>query len=284
MREPTDDEALWRELAVRLALGPSDNEAEAPYLTVLAGTLPALPFPLALPAGTRIIGTVTTLPHSAAPNHPAFNEHTTIYADAPGQPWPISEAFARQMAQAGWEQNDGPHQQGGFLTIDVFRSVHRSFRQDTYGSLILTVVAVGGELNHLTLHINHDLPLPQESQRLIGRRLIAVVLPPLLPPEGVMLELRSSMGGFRQASVEADITTDLAPAALHAHYGAQLQAASWTRTAEGGDDGAEWSFWHFTDSQGQTWHAVFSVVRYPPPAGRLALRLHAERASSDAGE
>lgn len=284
MREPTDDEALWRELAVRLALGPSDNEAEAPYLTVLAGTLPALPFPLALPAGTRIIGTVTTLPHSAAPNHPAFNEHTTIYADAPGQPWPISEAFTRQMAQAGWEQHDGPHQQGGFLAAATPHMAARSFRHSTHGSLNIAIVAVGADHNHIMLHMNHDVRREQDHRRLLGQRFIAAVLPPLLSPAGADVQLGNGMGSGDRGYTEADITTDLAPAALHAHYGAELQAASWTRTAEGGDDGAEWSFWHFTDSQGQTWHAVFSAVRYPPPAGRLALRLHAERASSDAGE
>jgi len=80
----------------------------------------------------------------------------------------------------------------------------------------------------------------------------------------------------------ATLRTDLDPAALGAHYAAQLRDAGWTVRGEGHEGLVAWSAWTFRDGDGEEWCGLLFALRRPEAGGEYVLYLRADASAGDA--
>lgn len=265
--EEGEDPALLRELAERLLSPPPPPGArEAPRARLFPGALPpALELDLPVPPGSRLIGSV----RHGVPG-PQKVESVEVVLDAPGSPAEVAAFYQGALGERGWSTPArGEPPTGGFQPTAGPK--YRQFCAGPAGPFLnLNVFPVPGGLNDVRLNIVVGAPGPcgEPPPR---AQIPFELLPALTAPEGVDLT-GVATGPSRPGALTSDAVaeTDLSPAALEAHFAAQLAAAGWTRVDGAARGRLAWSVWQ-VPGEGE-WEGLLYVLE-GPGSGRRSLHL-----------
>jgi len=97
-----------------------------------------------------------------------------------------------------------------------------------------------------------------------------------MPPASARQTAQGGGGGSAGYYSQAELRTDLAPAAIGAHYAASLRAAGWRLHNEGAAGSAIWSMWTFRDAEGDQWRGLLLALRRAEDTGEYVLYLRAD--------
>ncbi len=276
MSDPGQQAALARDLALCLLdSGVGFAAPDETPSTLLVGELPRdLPYPLPVPDGARVLGTLVR-------RLPVVVLAATLTTEA------VLAFFTERLAAAGWTDDArrrGGGSSGGFVhapraTTRLTASFYAPDRQ-----LALTVVAAPAPDGHgITILLAPFTRIPPVSPReRRSRDNIFSVLPGLLPPAGGAQFFEGGSGSPDHVATSAWVEGDFPLAALQAHYTHALRHAGWS-VADGAESGpAAWSRWTFHDDDGSRWSALLLIAQYAEPARRFELMLRAHRMEGDA--
>ncbi len=277
--QPGEDPALLRELAERLLSPPPPPERDAPRARLFPGALPpGLEFDLPVPPGGRLIGSV----QRDAPG-PTNVVGVEVVLDARGTPAEVAAFYQRALSERGWfaPPSGGPPS-GGFQP--TAGPLYRTFCAGSTGPFLnLSVYPVRGGPSDVRLSIAIGAPGPcgEAPPRPPAVSPIPFeLLPPLTAPEGVAVTSVTTVP-TRPGTVSSDAIaeTDLSPAALEAHFAAQLAAAGWTRVDGAAQGRMAWSAWQVPGAG--EWEGLLYVLD-GPGAGRRSLHLQVTTPRLDA--
>jgi hypothetical protein len=284
-----DDQAALRELAERLlAAGHGGAVGEGYTVELWPGTLPPdLPGALPLPPGSRVVGTAV---HQRADPFggmgPGGGQTRRTWQLAFDTPAPVAEVVAfyeQTLTGQGWTtapEGPGLRPEGGFSTdFEALRRAHppppevqaqmtaferirpeqRTFcpPAGTGGSLRLTATPAQNGPTQGLVHLD-DHPFGPCGMQDAFEAGVAGRLPRLTPPPGVMLTPGGGGGSTDAWTSQASASTDQPPAALEAHFAAQLAAAGWVPRGGQASELFAWSAW--------------AAPGAPPAAGFLSVR------------
>lgn len=211
-----------RELLERLATpyyDPASTTAQ-----VLVGQLPA-DLGFALPAGSRVIGSVST--QSKDPNYPSG---VTVYFDTALTPRAVAEQFARTLSQGGWKVfptgRTGPFEEGGFQTSEPFAG--RQYYRESPDQTVNVVARQAGQVTQVTLLKQSSPNLKQQLRYAqAGSPGYSLPLPTLSPPADSTVTPRGGGSGGDDVTQSVGIESGLSRTALQDHYAGQLKKAGW---------------------------------------------------------
>ena len=268
--EGSDDQGATLALTLRLMGHGFSFPDDAPTRLLVARLPDPLPVPVPLPDGARIVGSQI------------LGAVATIVLDVD-----LSEdaalAFYRERLEAdGWtlpEQQPGMH--GGGFAPSWHTPPLLYCRSARGPSLSVQATAVEGGPTDVRLNLNTD---PRQSPcapqpRHPGMR---DPLPTLTPPAGARQMPQGGGGGSNGYYSNATLRTNLDPAAIGAHYAAQLRDAGWTAQGEGHAGPVAWSAWTFRDGEGEEWRGLLFALRRPETAGEYVVYLRADASAGDA--
>lgn len=212
---------------------------------VLLGQLPK-DLGVTLPAGSRVVGTVSTISERGD-----FPSNTSVYFDTALTPEQVMAYFTK-ATKPGWQEApgflNGPYEeQGGFQPGSTL-SPRAFFRKNPAQLLTVTARAMpgatqvtlrkqyGGGTEQVLASIESRPPLPPSFLRL--PKLVAPSDSTVLPEGG-----GSSNDGVTQ---NARITSKLDRKALLEHYAAQLRAAGWKLVNQTDAAQVTTTVWSFT--------------------------------------
>lgn len=277
----SEDPALLRELAERLLSPPPDVRGEAPRARLFVGALPPeLELDLPVPPGGRLIGSVhRVFRQDAGPKAGSVE----VVVDAPGPPAAVAAFYQSAFAERGWfaPPSGGPPA-GGFQP--TAGPLYRLYCASSSGPFLqLSAFPMRGGSTDVRLSVSIGAPGPcgeTPPPPTKGTPIPFTLLPPLTAPEGVELSAVST-GPSRPGTLSSDAIaeTELSPAALEAHFAAQLAAAGWTRLDGGAQGRLAWSAWQ-VPGEGE-WEG-FLYVLDGPGTGRRSLHLHIATPRTDA--
>jgi len=268
--EGGDDQGATLALTLRLMGRGFGFPDDTPTRLLVARLPDPLPVPLPLPDGARVVGSQI------------LGSVATIVLDA-DLPEDAVLAFYRERLEAdGWtlpEQQPGMHG-GGFAP--TWRTPALVYCRSARGpSLSVQATATEGGPTDVRLNLNTD---PRQSpcapQPYHGG--MHDLLPTLTPPAGARQMPQGGGGGSDNYYSNATVRTDLDPAALGAHYAAQLRDAGWTARGEGHEGPVAWSAWTFRDGDGEEWRGLLFALRRPEAGGEYVVYLRADASAGDA--
>lgn len=211
---------------------------------VLLGQTPA-DLGVTLPAGSRVVGTVTTT--SEREDVPS---NTSVYFDTSLTPEQVMAYFAK-ATNPGWQEApgflNGPYEQGGFQLGSAI-SNRTFYRKNPAQLLTVTARAVpgttqvtlrkqyGGSTERVLESIELRPPLPPSFMR----------LPKLAAPAGSTVLPEGGGNTNDGVTQNARIETQLDRKALLEHYAAQLRAAGWKLINQTDAAQATTTVWSFT--------------------------------------
>lgn len=201
--------------------GPASLQA-----SVLVRQVPA-DLGLALPRGSRIVGSVAT-----QTTDPQFPAGVTVYFDTALTPEQVNAYFARVLVQAGWKvfpvPNDDPFSSGGFQT--TVPPGGPGYSRENPDQLLNVRSRVVGGVTQVSLSRERSPNLKQQLRYAqLGRAGGPInQLPKLFPPAGSTVTPRGEGGSGDSITQSAGIESTLSRAALFEHYAAQLRGAGWT--------------------------------------------------------
>ena len=212
--------ATERELLLR-ALSYGDAQ-----VTPLPGRLPA-DFKLALPAGSRLLGSVvTTAARGSGMNTGAslrvFFDHTLPATQ-------VREALVKTLKGAGYQPMPRPTQaypgdEGGFQPSTP--ALTDTWYRRNPDEVLFFTLERAGEVTRATLFRETPPDLGLRLQMGAGGPYAS--LPKLAAPAGASVSPQGGGSSGEDANQSARIETSLSLAALFDHYAAQLAAAGWT--------------------------------------------------------
>ncbi|HET9111821.1 MAG TPA: hypothetical protein VFN78_13410 [Ktedonobacterales bacterium] len=268
------------QLALALRMLAHQTYTAPTNLNLLPGRAPDdLPFTLPVPPGAHIVGSMT---HAEPPNGAQV---VTILVDAPLSPEQSIAFYTNALEAANWTQDVMPHMHGGFVHAQPGGFTFLNFHSAA-GDWILTVSTMSGadeRQTALSIMLRKDQrPSWQRSGRtpdMMG------LIPPLLPPPGASQQGGGGGGSHDRWQTNARVETALPVAELLAHYDRQLEKGGWRRRDGGASGPAGWSFWAFTDSEGEPWRGAFLALNSPDrPRDYLVLvQIEAENQSGQQG-
>lgn len=257
--QTAQQEMVPLELVQTLMSGPF-GQRTAP--DVLVGRLPeALASRLTLPQESRVVGSVASQGHSASA------------IAVPSTPASARDAFAANLAAAGWRRMEPP-ERSGFQSNDYDPSL--TFCQGD--SVWLNVGTLpnprGGSYVILTHRVSRDLS-PCRLPEVRGFvRMRASPIPSLAPPAESITRGHGSGGGGDMWETRARIRTRLGVGELLDHYGAQLRQHGWTPLERTAADALAAESFRVTAGDGVVWHGVLVATMPAPDAERfISLRL-----------
>lgn len=211
---------------------------------VLVGQVPGN-LGVALPAGSRVVGTVrTSFGQGATPTT------TAVYFDTALTPQQVTAHFVKALG-SGWQEAtgllNGPYEaQGGFQPSTSI--LNRAFYQKNPARLVQVSARAAAGTTQVTLRRQQGA----DTERLIesmGSRSPAaslfLQLPTLVAPEGSTVWPQGGGGGGDDVTQTARVETRLDRGALTEHYAAQLRAVGWrlvNRADVGQVTSTVWSF------------------------------------------
>jgi len=260
-RADSGDEAVaLRELAGRFLTQPGAGPgAPGQSADLLPGQLPAdLPLALSQPPGARLVGSVVR-------RRGGSTLLWDVILDAPGAPADLLTFYRGQLLALGWTTPPSGPFGGGFLAAAPDTG-SATYCGKAGGAPVLVVTAAPAASGGSDVRIAIDAanagacaiaPLVVPGPPRLTNR-----LPALTPPPGLTLVQggSGSYGGERTTS-DATALTDRSAGELAAYYGAQLQAAGWTRVASGGGGPFAWSVWNVPGDGG--YQGMLSVLEAP---------------------
>jgi hypothetical protein len=240
-----------------------DTDSDKPQLFL--GELPTdLPAEIPVPEGMILLGSLRRL----SPWQGELDAQVILEAEA--EPEGVYNAFREHLAGSEWSEKRWPHsERGGFVS------------SGSGGRSLIFCLSPRGPALFVNAYRRREAETTEVRLRLEGSRRDSPcsddhyryeyeersVIPALFPPEGVMQI--SGGGGSSSGSEEnyAHLRTGMSPAALVAHYSAQLEEAGWSRVGGGEEGPTAWSGWTFEDA-GEGWVGTF-VAMCPPGASEV---------------
>jgi hypothetical protein len=270
---PESGAAGLRTLALRLLCVPDDPRAAAQGGQLLVGRLPdALPVDIPLPEGSTVVGSLQRGTQSA-----------DIVLDASLPAKRVLDFYKDRLAAAGWgvpespelpePDTDTPDPAGTCCATATFVLNPFGFNPavPSYSAffclgprgpgLTVTAYAVGAAAADVRLNLDANpdrLCWVGDDPGTFGGQ--KGPLPDLELPRAGRFVGGGSSGGVGTAESTMHIATELAVAALAAHYAAQLEQAGWTRRDAGQGGPLCWSSWTFQDEGGRNWQGTFFVL------------------------
>ena len=240
------DEESYRDF-IRQWIVPVYPDGTRQNVRVYIGSTPAdLPYELPVPAGARVIGSITG----------SWVDYILIY-ESGLSPEGVHEFYAQALKDEGWQES--PTSQGsGFISgADLYKAY--CYGEDEASLSVETPSgSAGGTSLRLSLDTSPDSyacnPLPSGGPDLMS------LIPALRAPSDVMVQGSGAGSSDRDANVSANLTGDVSAAEVADFYQEQLLAAGWQLQGEGDGEGAAWSRWMFQDDEGDGWTGALMVV------------------------
>ncbi len=268
--EGGDDQGATLALTLRLmGRGFSFSRDDAP-MRLLVGRLPdPSPVPIPLPDGARVVGSQI------------LGSVATIVLDVDLSEDAALTFYRERLEAEGWTPPEQqPEMHGGFAS--TWHEPTLVYCRSTRGpSLSVQATAIAGGPTDVRLSLITDprqspcAPQPPHG----GMR---DPLPTLAPPTGARQMPQGGGGGSGGYYSNATVRTDLDPAALGAHYAAQLRDAGWMAQGEGHEGPVAWSAWTFRDGDGEEWRGLLFALRRPEADGEYVVYLRADASAGDA--
>jgi hypothetical protein len=264
-----DREAMPRELVIRLSTIPGNPRVSDPH--VLFGQLPReLPPDIALPEGSRVLGTLIRGPGDAT---------CVIDVDLPAEQ--VLEFYRERMQVAGWQESELPAQfrQGGFTHSGLELGKRVTFCHGSRGPSLVVSAHSRGESGtdlRLVVDLSDRTCVQQARMHRMTREWMGKIIPRLDPPSGVKQVMGGDIGGgndsfYSNATLEASTPGDLTE--LAAHYATQLERAGWKGVEEGQCGPISWSAWTFQDEDKEAGRGFFFILRMPGQMEQYMLHL-----------
>ena len=223
---------------------------------LLAGKIPDnMPVDLPMPDDARIVG-------SEVLNQKKIN----IVLDVNQTPEQILDFYREQMASDNWSEIE---QQRGFAFNERKITLCQGNNDPP---VIIRAYTIDNGPTDVRIEIDTD---PQYSPCKLCEACIEIddnwqrddwlkPLPPLIAPDDSK-EFNQGYGtsGDDFASTSISMETSTNSSVLVAHYGDQIEAANWTKQAEGHNGPLAWSTWTLHDEESQSWRAFLWVVDLP---------------------
>jgi len=268
------DQGGLRELALRLAAAPSPYmpPTEREPQLFIAQLPPDLPAELALPQGSRIVGSVV-------------GRATVIYLDADLPAKAVLDFYRERLTAAGWSEPQLPGMRHGGFVPSFFPPAYQVLLCKSEQGPGLTVIAYDtpGKPTDVRVELNTYEENPEQSpcaqQRRMRERLgrpMWNIFPDLVPPPGSQQQPQGGGGGGDRWYTSAALRSSLALGEIRTHYERQLQDAAWTSTASGESGPVAWSTWTFSDEEGESWRGLFFALREPDEPNAYYLHLQAK--------
>lgn len=246
---PSADRALLERVVTSMWDATPDS------VVIRTGQLPPA-FPLSLPAGSRVIGSVVTVRPgvSALPS-------TAVYWETSLTPQAAQQALVGALERGGWRLLPLPFGPGSL--VGGFQPSDRAtagvwYRRSPDQTALFRVRQVGGVTQgSLTLSGAENLDGQLRAAGVIAAR-PGDGLPVLRPPVGAEVHVDGQGSTGDDLDQSARVVTDLSPAALLAHYASQLKGAGWRLVNEAQVGGVQTSLWVFTQGARQNL-GVFTV-------------------------
>jgi hypothetical protein len=262
-----EDAAALRELAERmLTSSVGTTDAQRPSARLLPGQLPPdLPLDLAIPDGSRIIGSVVRTGDQTG--------GMSVVIDVPGTLWDVHRYFEGVLSQQGWATSASGGISvggGGFQQTSTLGNFYCRSGDDNSFLMVrlfdgppglvdvrfaLTTAASPGPGGRSVS------PCAATALSPYGSTFRKELLPPLTAPVGAQLRTTGQSGGMGSWGSDAMVETAVGVAALQAHFGEQLAAAGWVHRAAGSDGPLAWTLW---DIPGESeWYGLLVVLEMP---------------------
>jgi len=253
--------ARLKDLAERLLDHDYHTEADPDKPRLFLGELPTgLPADIPVPEGMVLLGGLRRVgPYRGEPD-------AQVILEADAEPGGVCAAFREHLADSQWsEKRPFLAERGGFVHTDS------GMRPLTF------CLSARGPALSIGAHRRRGTGTTEVRLRLEGSRRDSPcsedydryeyhkrsVVPALFPPEGVTQIGGGGGSGSDSEHHSANLRTGMPPAAIVAHYSAQLEEAGWARVG-GGDEGpSAWSGWTFEDEAGEGWTGAFVAMRPP---------------------
>ncbi|WP_339097756.1 hypothetical protein ACINK0_14950 [Deinococcus sp. VB343] len=197
---------------------------------------------IALPAGSQVIGSVST---QAA--DPAYPSGTTVYFDTALSPKDVTTYFAKVLTQQGWKPFPQPgmaQMSGGFQSSAAVDG--KSYYRQNPDEQLNIGAQVVGKVTQVTLSRQRSSNLENMLRYARNEQFDpAQSLPKLSPPAGAVVSPRGGGSSGNDVTQYATIESSLSRTALLDHYAGQLKKAGWTlrnRSDAGTMSSSLWSF------------------------------------------
>lgn len=224
---------------------PSDDDT-----TVTIGALPEdLPLEFPLPEQGVIFASVKS-PYDVQ-----------IMLDVPMNDEDLMAAYSKILEAASWMQRQEDVQGGGF--VSSFDDWHVFCDEQSQVALILQSYPKSTQETEMRITLYDKDVHMCDPQGIGGQDQVALMLPVLEAPAGARVTSGGSSSGNGTAESSSDITTDLTPRELNAHYSSQMEAAKWNRLDSGDAANFSWSSWQTTDDQGDLWNGTLIILKNP---------------------
>ena len=249
---PTDLEARYQDLALRMAVFPGDPRVNEPSLSL--GRLPTnLPLEIPVPPQTQIVGSLVR-----SQQHADIALDSSLTADA------ILEFYTQRLSADGWNKIAPMGQFSGGFMQPFQRGVGATFCRGSRGPALSVRIFEGKNgLNEVRINYNADSRnSPCDMGRQRGTMMHEGPIPSLAPPPSAeLMSGGSSGGGSNNWHTSAGLETDLDLGTLASHYTAQLEKAGWQRHDGGQAGPTVWSNWQLKDKEGEPWHGTFFILK-----------------------
>lgn len=273
------DASRLKDLAERLL--DHDHHVEVDYDAprLFLGKLPTdLPARIPVPEGMVLLGGLRRV-------RPWWGEtDAQVILEAEAEPEGVYAAFREHLAGSEWsEKRWPPAERGGFVSSGSgTRSL--TFCLSPRGpALSVGAYRRGGTgTTEVRLRLDgsrrRDSPCSEDHHR--HEYHDRSVVPALFPPEGAVQI--SGGGGSSSDSEEnrAHLRTGMSPAAIVAHYSAQLEGAGWSRAGGGEEGPTAWSGWAF-EEDGEGWVGALVAMSPPGPSGVRFVQVSASAVPED---
>ncbi len=253
--------AVPRELVGALFRGLwPEPPLDAPTVTV--GRLPDEIPSAVVPVGATVLGGLA--PPATVRSPGRLSTAVVLVPRSADEALAVSE---RQVESAGWRRAAATGSRGGFVSGPATRT--NTFCRESGALSVWTAPRpAGGSYLWITLHDGARYTACGLDMALAGRNAMNpfgdVPIPTLEAPKGAVTVSGGSMGGgpdARAASTRLDVA--LTPAALVAHYAAQLRTDGWMLGASLSGDGMAVEPAEKRDAKGRAWQGLLSAIALP---------------------
>jgi hypothetical protein len=236
-----------------LALALLRFGSEGGDATILVGKAPpAYAADVHVPAGGQVLGSLVS------------PSRATVIVTGKATREALRDDIERALASRGWARFQPPFaQRGGFVQESSER--YAQFCKGTSSAVTVSSAALDVSTAQVRLDFGEGQgrcdPPPRDAMMESQRMQFPTLRSPATSGDAMRECVQSSMSGSRgMSSTATRVRTSMSPSELLAHYGAQLTAQGWQRTAE-----RESATWTMRDSTGTLRTATVSAVRGERP-------------------
>ena len=225
---------------------------------IVVGRIPdEIPFAVPVPANARVVGAIS---------RPTFG---TLVLSVPERPLEAMKAYRELLRRTGWDDRGREHGTG----FEPPRSLHSgTFCQGESRSINTGAAERSDKETFLQVRYQEASGRSLCEQRQSDHpRSDRGPMPTLYPPEKTSIVDASVGGGMNYSEASARLETDLSPAQLVAHYGAQLRADGWAPRSDPSGKEVAAQHWSIEDRRGKSWVAVLIALRIPNSEHRQTL-------------